>query len=129
MALSRVFRRRNLALLPLFVLLAGAIYGFAAANTVPESGAGDGEGDISGYTASDITYTLNATDPTMIDAVSFSLAPSAGADDPVTVKAKLVSSSTTWFDCSLSGATWTCDTSAGSVTVLSADELRVVAAQ
>jgi hypothetical protein len=55
-------------------------------------------------------------------------APDAGQPAPVTVKAKLESGGTTWFACTLVAATWTCPVG-GTVDVLDADELRVVAAQ
>lgn len=45
---------------------------FTAANTTPNSSAGDDlTAVISGFTISGITYTLNATTPTNIDTVAF----------------------------------------------------------
>ena len=44
------------------LILAGAAYAFAAANTVPATKAGDGLGVISGYTVTNVVYDLNATD-------------------------------------------------------------------
>jgi len=108
-------------------IMAAAVYGFAAANTVPTSKAGDGAGVVSGYTVSSIHYNLNATNPRNIDSVTFNLdaAPTAGS----TIKIKLVSADTTWYTCTNIGAAITCDngsTLAASVTT--ADELRVVVA-
>jgi len=54
-------------------IMAAAVYGFAAANTVPTSKAGDGAGVVSGYTVSSIHYNLNATNPRNIDSVTFNL--------------------------------------------------------
>jgi hypothetical protein len=119
MKLSRFLRPRNFAALLFAVVMSGAVYGFAAANTVPASGAGDGSAAISGYTASNVTYTLNSTDPSKIDAVKFALAGGAGVAAPVTVKAQLVAS-----------GTWSCDTTGGGGTsVATAGQLRIVAAQ
>ncbi len=96
---------------------------FAAANTVPSSSAGDGSGTVSGYTVSNIQYTLNGTNPANIDSVSFTLSAVAG-----TVKIKLVAAGSTWYSCTNpSGNNWSCTTTGA--TVLSADELRVVATQ
>ena len=45
---------------------------FTAANTTPNSSAGDDlTAVISGFTISAITYTLDAADPTLIDTVAF----------------------------------------------------------
>lgn len=108
------------------VLVIAATQAFTASNTVPGTKAGDGLGTITGYVVSSVAYTLNATDPTKIDAVSFTLdaAPAAGA----TIKAKLVSAGSTWYSCSATGTSVTCNTTSPQATVSSADELRVVAA-
>jgi len=111
----------------MLLILSAAAYGFAAANTVPVSGAGDGSGTITGYTVSAVKYNLNATTPANIDSVSFTLTPVGAAGAPTTVKAKLVSSSTTYSTCTLATPTWTCTVTG--VTALAADELRVIAAQ
>jgi hypothetical protein len=124
---ARIPRLRLLASFALLLILSAAAYGFAAANTVPASGAGDGAGAITGYTISNVQYALNATTPANIDSVSFTVTPGGSAAAPTTVKAKLVSSSTSYSTCSLSGSTWTC-TFTG-VTAAAADELRVIAAQ
>lgn len=119
---------RTLALFGLVLLLSLAAYGFAASNTVPATAAGDGQGTISGYTVSSISYTLNATTPSTIDSVSFSISPTSGGSAPATVKAKLVSGSSTWFSCSnTSGTTWSCTLTG--ITASAADELRIIAAQ
>ena len=124
---SRIPRLRLLASIAMLLILSAAAYGFAAANTVPVSGAGDGAGTITGYTVGAVQYTLNATTPSNIDSVSFTLTPSGAAGAPTTVKAKLVSSSSTYSACTLAGATWTCNVTG--VTATAADELRVIAAQ
>jgi hypothetical protein len=121
MFLTRAFKVLVIALVAF--VFAGVATAFAAANTVPDSYAGDGSGTISGYTVSNIQYHLNATDPASIDSVSFTLSASAG-----TVKIKLVAAGSTWYDCTnTSGNNWSCTTTGA--TVLSADQLRVIATQ
>src|SRR5262245_55789610 len=124
---SRIPRFRILASFALLLILSAVAYGFAAANTVPVSGAGDGAGAITGYTISNVKYTLNATTPAKIDSVSFTVTPGGAAAAPTVVKAKLVSTSTAYSTCSLGGTTWTCNVTG--VTAAQADELRVIAAQ
>jgi hypothetical protein len=124
---SRIPPIRLVASLAMLLILSSVAYGFAAANTVPASGAGDGAGTISGYTVGAVKYTLNATTPANIDSVSFTLTPGGTAGAPTTVKAKLVSSSSTYSACTLTGTAWSCNVTG--VTALAADELRVIAAQ
>ena len=128
MMISRILKVRYLAGLLLVLVLAGSAYAFAAANTVPESGAGDGNNAISGYSVTNVTYVLNSTNPANIDSVKFNVAPAVtGVAAPATVSAQLVTGGT-WFTCALvSGTQWQCATT--SVTALAANNLRVVAAQ
>ncbi len=116
---SRTFK--VLLAVMIVMILAGAAYAFAAANTVPATKAGDGSGTISGYTVTNVVYNLNTTDPSTMDSVNFDLSAAA-----VTAKIKLVAAGSTWYDCTLvSGNSWTCDTTG--VTVVSIDQLRVIA--
>ena len=124
---SHILRPRSIVAFALLLILSAVAYGFAAANTVPASGAGDGAGTITGYTISNVKYALNATTPANIDSVSFTVTPGGAAAAPTTVKAKLVSSSTSYSACTLAGTTWTCNFTG--VTAAAADELRVIAAQ
>ncbi len=120
---------RFLAALAIGLLLAGSVYGFAAGNTVDTNKAGDGSATISGYTISNVSYTLNSSNPAVIDAFSFAITTATGTGNaPTTVKAAL-SSSGTFYPCSnTTGTTWSCTTT-GSPSVGSATDLRVVAAQ
>lgn len=103
------------------VVLGATAYAFAASNTVPTSRAGDGAGAISGYTVSAVAYTLDPVDPSLLDAVSFTLDAAA-----TTVKIKLVAAGSTWYNCTNSAVNdWTCDTTGA--TVESMDELMVIA--
>lgn len=114
----------------LVVLLVAVSFAYAASNTVPVTGAGDGAGTISGYTVGAVNYVLDTTDPGKIDSVKFTLTPEGGAPDPTTVKVKLQETGGTWYPCVppvSPSTTWSC--TIGDVTVLAADELRVVAAQ
>jgi hypothetical protein len=124
---ARPFTARALILAALLLIAFAAAYGFAAANTVPESGAGDGSGTISGYTVGAVRYNLNATDPRTIDSVYFTLTPTAGAGTPNTVRIKLVASGSTFYSCSPSGTGWLCTTTGAAVAP--ADQLTVIAAE
>ena len=103
-------------------ILAATAYAFAASNTVPNTKAGDGQGTVSGYTVTSVAYTLNATDPSTLDAVTFDVGAAAAQ-----VKVQLVATTGTWYACVKgTGTTWSCDTTG--LTVSSIDQLRVVAA-
>ncbi len=107
-------------------ILASAAYAFTAANTVPATTAGSGSGAISGYTATAVTYTLNATTPTNIDAVAFTISPTTTA----TVKVQLVSAGGTWYACTNTSGSVSCKTTVGTqATVITANTLSVVAVQ
>ena len=117
-------RRRTAVIIAAAAALAFAAYAFTAANTVPASKAGDGNGAISGYTVSNIAYQLEALNAANIDSVSFTLDAAAG-----TVKAKVVAASLTYTDCiNTGGFNWSCNF-AINPTVVSADDLRVIAVQ
>lgn len=126
---SHLFRVRYFVMLVFIMIFASSAYAFAAANSVLETGAGDGSNTISGYDVTNVNYTLNAGNPANIDAVSFDLAPTAGAGPASTVKVQLVTGGA-WFNCTAPGAShdWDCSV-AGAVTALAANNLRVVAAQ
>jgi len=111
-----------LSIVAVVIILAISTYAFAAANTVPATKAGDGSGVISGYTVTNVAYNLNATDPSSLDSVNFTLSAAA-----TQAQIKLVAAGSTWYTCSIvSGNDWTCDTTGA--TVASMDELKVVAA-
>lgn len=115
-------RRRSVGALVVAVALATGVYAFTATNTVPASNAGSGSGTISGYTVSGIQYTLNATTPSNIDSMTFTLNASASQ-----VRAKIVSGSTSYTTCSISGGVnVTCDFSPD-VDITTADQLSVIA--
>jgi hypothetical protein len=117
-------QRRFLMVAMLAGVFASAAYAFTAANTVPATNAGSGSGAISGYTATSVTYTLNATNPQNLDQVAFTISPTTTA----TVKVQLVSGGS-WYSCANSSGSVTCSTTSPQATAASANQLTVVAAQ
>lgn len=111
MRISQKKSRRHLLAAGAAVLLGVAGSAAAASNTVPRTSAGDGHAAIARYTvvAGSTLYTLNGNNPQAIDEVRFQLSPAPPAS--ATVRAQL-STGTTWYPCTLSGATATCTTTA-----------------
>jgi hypothetical protein len=127
MSKNRYSFTRLMAVLALVLVLAAATYAFAAANTVPASLAGDGSGAITGFTISNIHYTLNATTPAGdVSTVSFTLSPAVPSGGAVYVKFNVGAA----VACTLNvaGDTATCTPPAGA-TPLAITSLQVVAAQ
>ncbi len=115
--------RRTLGLGLAATVLAAGAYAYTAQNTVEASRAGDGAAEITGYDVTQVAYTLNDTDPSKIDAVSFATDAAA-----TTVKAKLISTATDYVDCtSADGTSWSCDFTATNTAVAAVDELTVIA--
>ena len=102
---------------------AGAAQAFTASNTVPASNAGSGSTAISGYTVSSVSYTVDSTTPTNLNAVAFTISPTTG-----TVKVRL-SASGSWYSCTNTSGSVSCATTSPQATVAAADNLTVVAAQ
>lgn len=125
MFISKFFRIRYLAVLMLVLIFAASAYAFAATNTVNPSRAGEGTGAISGFTISNIDYTVNAANPTEVSQVSFTL-DTAPLNGQVYIRLNSVPGS--WFSCAVAGTTATCDTSGTPVPVGAAlTSLQVVA--
>jgi hypothetical protein len=132
MFISQLLRVRFVAAIAVALVLATAAYGFAATNTVEKSGAGDGNAVISGYHVSDVVYTLNATDPSKIDSMSFNVAPDSPlTGDPAEVHFQVTSGGgATWYEADdATGQSWTYDfaTNGGAINASSVTTLRVVA--
>jgi len=107
MFLKNLFQPKYLALLLILIILGSAAYGLAAANVVPETGAGEGSGTVSGYTISNVTYALLTTDPTTTAGV------------PATVRIS-VDSGVTWISCTgPTTNTWLCAFGTGSEPAIS----------
>ena len=120
---------KKIILIVLVAVLFAVGFAYAAANTVPVTGAGDGNEAISGYEVTNVHYILDDdNNPATIDRVTFTITPISGGLAPTTVKITLVSGSTTWYPCNGSGSSWSCSVG-GAVSVFAADQLRVVAAQ
>lgn len=125
--MKRFNRKRRLAiaaLLALVVAIAGGA--FTASNTFSAGGgnAGDGNAAISGFDITGVTYALQASDPSYLASVSFTVTPAA-----TDVRAKVNAASTTYVACTpaTSSTTKTCSFAASTQTVLGADNLRVIA--
>lgn len=116
---------RRLLSVGLLGIVAVLTTGYAGANSVPASKAGDGSAGISGYTVTNIHYTLDSGVPTTVTGLTFTLTPPLASGGAARVS---VDNGATWLAAgACSGtATITCSFTA-SVTSLST--LRVVAAQ
>jgi hypothetical protein len=116
----------------LVVIIAGASFAFAAANTIADSNAGYKSVDVPGYAVTSIVYDLNSLTPTNVDNIIFHLAPKPGQS---TVEAALVEIQTTangvWTTCGLeSEETYqlvTCDFSEDALALDAVDKLNIIA--
>jgi hypothetical protein len=111
------------------IVIAGAAYGFAAANTVPDTNAGYAASVVSGYTVDSIVYDLDATDPTIVDAITFDINPTTGTNKALVVMLQTATGGT-WTTCTLADGTLpevhvTC--TYGALTLASVTALNVVA--
>ena len=117
--MTSYFRPRTFAVLVLVLILAAAVYAFAAANTVSDSYAGDGLGTISGYNITGVHYTLNGTNPANISTVAFTISPASATQIYVSFD-----NGTSWDSCTNTGGSVSCSLSG--VTAAGATSLRVV---
>ena len=92
-----------------------------ASNTVPSTNAGQGSGAISGYTITSPAPTLNATDPSKIDAYTFTISPTTAS------LVKITLDGTNWYTCTNTVGSVSCTTTSPQATVSSATALNVVA--
>lgn len=108
-------------------ILVGALAASTAGNEVEDSRAGIGQASVTGYDVTSVHYSLNASNPSSVDAVTFELdsAPPAGS----TVQIKLSAAATTWYPCAFSGTSATCSTTNPPASLVDVVELVVVAAQ
>ncbi|MBK9602740.1 MAG: hypothetical protein IPO36_12995 [Anaerolineales bacterium] len=96
-----MFRNFKILLIVLVVIVAaGSVYAFAAANTVPDSAAGYKANVIPGYTVTNIVYDLDTTNPTLVDAITFDVAPSSGTVIAAIAKLQTATGGA-WTDCTL----------------------------
>jgi hypothetical protein len=113
--------------------IAGGAYAFTASNTVPTSTAGAGVGAVSGYTVTNLHYTLNTTTPTNVDLLSFTVSPAipSTGTGKVVVAATLTTGGPNSYTCTTNtaGDTVTCSTTAPQLTADKLTSVTVVAAQ
>lgn len=115
-------RLRYLLVAILAVLVAVGAYAFTATNTVGNSAVGSGSQTISGYDITNISYHLNATDPSKLDSVTFAMTPTTAT----VVKIRLTAAGS-WYTCANSAGSVTCDTTSPQADPASPDSLTVVA--
>ncbi len=100
-----MFRNFKVLLFALaIVIIAGGAYAFAATNTVDDSAAGYKASVVPGYTVTNIAYDLNATDPTLVDNITFLISPSSGTVVAAVVKVQTVTGGA-WTNCVLVAGT------------------------
>ena len=110
---------RTIGIFLLLFVLTTAMYAFTASNTVDDSRAGIGDGEIDGYVVTKVSWTLDAIDPSQITGVSFDL-------DFAAASAYARVDTGAWAACDNgSGTSWTCSVSSGT---LAAALLEVAAA-
>ncbi|RLD04093.1 MAG: hypothetical protein DRI32_06325 [Chloroflexi bacterium] len=130
--MRRLFSFRTTTVVLLALILSAVAYGFAAANTVDASKAGEGEGAVSGYAITNIHYTLDVSgDPGTITNVTFTTDVAVPAGGTVYVVAEDVPFTTQVASDSCTGLGTTslsCNFST-TLTVPFIENLRVVAAQ
>ncbi|MCG2785721.1 MAG: hypothetical protein L6461_11500 [Anaerolineae bacterium] len=96
-----MFRNFKVLLFALaIIIIAGGAYAFAATNTVPDSAAGYAASAVPGYTVTNIVYDLDADDPTLVDAITFAIAPSAETVVAAIVKVQTATGGA-WTNCTL----------------------------
>ena len=116
-------RRHSGALLTAVVAVGTmAVPAFTDDTGLGSTSAGDGAGDVSGFTVSSIHYEPSA-DPGLLDHVTFRLDPAPGPDASV-----LVVLAEQEYPCVTGGSSATCDTSSPSVAIADVTQFRVVAA-
>jgi hypothetical protein len=113
--------------------IAGGAYAFTASNTVPTSNVGAGAGTVSGYTVTNLHYSLNSTTPSNIDSLTFNVSPSipSTGTGKVSVSAALTTGGPNAYSCTTNtaGDTVTCATTAPQLTADKLSSVTVVAAQ
>lgn len=85
--------------------------------------AGDGSGEVSGFTVSAIHYEPSAADPGILHRVTFRFDPTPGPG--VSVRVVLAGHS---FACAMDGAVAACETSSPAVAIADITSFRVIAA-
>jgi hypothetical protein len=121
------FARRRIqspALLIWLLLLSTGAYAYAQLGGISTTSPASSIAGTSGYSVSNIVYTLSNTNPASVASVRFAIIPSLASARITTVRAKLVSSSSSYFACTnvpAGSQSWSCPMSG--VAVASADQL------
>ena len=127
-----MFRNFKVLVIALVIMIAaGSAYAFAAQNTVADSAAGYKASVVPGYTVTNVAYDLNATDPTLVDAITFAIAPSSGTVVAAIVKLQTATGGT-WKDCVLTAGTApsmnvSCAYGSGSLSLANITAMNIVA--
>jgi hypothetical protein len=121
---KRLGRRAIIAIAGLVAILSVSGYAYTATNTVPNESLGQGTNVISGYTVTSVAYNLNATNPSNLDSVSFTIAPTTATS----VKIQLAAAGT-WYSCTNTAGAVSCTTTSPQATAAAATALNVVASQ
>jgi len=125
--LTRSRRRRRFALVALLAfVVAVSGYAYTATNTIATTKRlGSGATAISGFTISNVRYSRLPPNPFLVRRVTFDISPAA-----LSVRAKTVSTSTTYVTCALlgGGTQAQCTWGVGAApTWAQVDQLRVIA--
>ena len=115
------------------LVIAGGAYAFTASNTVPATTAGAGAGSVSGFTVTNLHYALNATTPTNVDSLTFTISPAvpSTSSGKVIVSAALSTGGPNTYTCTTdtAGTSVTCATTSPQLTAALLTGVTVVAAQ
>ena len=118
-------RQKRFALAALVAgVVASSAYAFTNSNTVPATNSGSGSTAISGYTATNVSYALNAANPQNIDTVTFTISPTTTS----AVKIQLAAGGS-WYSCTNTAGSVSCTTTSPQATAAAATQLTVVATQ
>ncbi len=121
---------KSIILLLVLAIIGAIVYGITASNTVPESGAGEGSGIISGYVIENITYNPLHDDPTKLKSILFDAYP-IGSNQPVSSVFISVDDGISWTSCEIyAGVNLFCEFALGvEPSIANATNLQVVAVQ
>lgn len=140
--MRRALRRGPLQLVTALAIFAVGGAAFTAANTVPQTSAGEGANTISGFTITNVAYNLDNTNPTNILTVTFTATADNGdaVNTALTIYVEFDNLSGNWYQCTRIGGVApahniSCDTTAANpnaavqLTVPNADNLTAIIAE
>ncbi len=119
-------RPTNFLIIVGMLVLVFAITAYASANSgLAERGAGSGTGTVSGYSISNVAYTLDGDAPNAVNQVAFSVSPSGGAPAAVQVYVT-VDGGATWVACAGGPPNWSCNLGGVAASTIDGNTLRIV---